>query len=204
MSHKEPSLSQSAYSVILLNKKKRRQNTITTFGHYIYISIYIFWLAEIVIIGVIPCTTVKKETVGGGFLYSSMCYFLASTVIFPCIHAITSQELRAHVSYMKCCHENDGNAAAKEIELKVVVNGNQPNGNVPNLWKFQICRIPLYTSVTQCRYVWCINSASIMFITFRQLMFRSLGTYLQDYIVQSWITLTCITGSGQSRCESIM
>ena len=110
-------------------KRKRRQNTITTVGHFIS------WLAEIVIIGVLQYTAVKKEiNIGGGFfIFFNVLLLSINYVVFPCIQAITSQELRAHVFDIKYCQVNDGNAASEEIELQVVVNGNQPNGNVPNL-----------------------------------------------------------------------
>ena len=108
-------------------KKKRRQNTITTVGHFIS------WLAEVAIIGVLQYTAVKKETVGPNFfIFFNVLLLSINYVVFPCIQAITSQELRAHVFNMKCCQEDDGDASAEEIELQVVANGNVLNGNVPN------------------------------------------------------------------------
>ena len=109
-------------------KEKRRQNTITTVGHFIS------WLSELVIIGVIQYIMVRKETTVYSFFFIFFRVLLLSVsyVIFPCIQAITSKELRAHVFNMKCCQENDGNATAEEIEMQVVTNGNILNGNVPN------------------------------------------------------------------------
>ena len=59
-------------------------------------------------------------------------------VVFPCVQAMTSQDLRSHVFNLECCKEvcvsasckmrNDGEAAGvEEVELHVMQNGHIPH-----------------------------------------------------------------------------
>ena len=118
-----------------LANQKKRQNSITTVGHFTS------WVVEIFIFGVIG-HLIKANKVtfpSGEWLF--LCVFMPSInyFVFPAVQAITSQELRNHVFSVQCSKKSclclncniklsvqndDGAAGVGEIELNVIQNGN--------------------------------------------------------------------------------
>ena len=117
-----------------LANQKKRQNSITTVGHFTS------WVVEILIFGVFGhlIKTGKVTFPSGEWLF--ICVFLPSInyFVFPAVQAITSQDLRNHVFSVQCCKESclrlscnvklcvrkgDTFAGVEDIELNVIQNG---------------------------------------------------------------------------------
>ena len=110
-----------------LASKKKRQNAVTTMGHFTS------WMAEIVIFGLLQYA---YGLVGDPF-YVWICFRVLihsiDYVVFPSIKVMSSKELRAHVFNLNFCKEICGSVkckseidveAAEEIELQDLPNGN--------------------------------------------------------------------------------
>ena len=117
-----------------LANTKKRQNTITTVGHFAS------WVVEVLIFGVIQYVlALNKDTI-------PLCYWIflrvlipsINYVVFPFVQAMTSQDLRNHVFSLEYCKEmcahvncklksNGGAAGAEEVELQVMQNGHIPH-----------------------------------------------------------------------------
>ena len=82
-----------------LANEKRRENTITTAGHFVS------WLLEILIFGVIQCVLCNREDTIYNFFFGQLIQSM-NYVVFPSVQAMTSQELRGHVFNLKFCKES--------------------------------------------------------------------------------------------------
>ena len=113
-----------------LASSKKRQNTITTVGHFAS------WVAEILIFCVIQYVlAVNRDTIPLTYwIFLRVLLPSINYVVFPLVQAMTSQDLRSHVfslDYFKevyvhvnCMLKRNGEAAvAEEVELHALHNG---------------------------------------------------------------------------------
>ena len=114
-----------------LAKKKKRQNIISTVGHFAS------WLTEITLFGLLHCLVFGKyytENSSYNIFFFRLFVPSINYIVFPSVQAIASQDLREHVFSLdsfkgKClkCGNNIEDNSPEEIELQVL-----PNGNVHN------------------------------------------------------------------------
>ena len=120
-----------------LANSKKRQNTITTVGHFAS------WVVEILIFGVIQhVLAVNKETIPLSYwIFLRVLLPSINYVVFPCVQAMTSKDLRTHVFNLEYCKEtcvhvncrlkrNGEEAGAEAVELQVMHNH---NGHIPHI-----------------------------------------------------------------------
>ena len=114
------------HSKLCLSKKPeiannmRRENTITTAGHFVS------WVVEILIFGVIQYVLCNREDTIYIFFFGQLVQSF-NYVVFPSVQALSSKELRGHVFSLKFLMEssicarwrsnNDDNLEADEVEL---------------------------------------------------------------------------------------
>ena len=117
---------QRRHSELCLSKKPeiankmRRENTISTAGHFVS------WVAEILIFGVIQYVLCKREDTIYIFFFGQLIQSF-NYVVFPSVQALSSQELRGHVFSPKFLMEsclcarwrsyNQDNLEVDEVEL---------------------------------------------------------------------------------------
>ena len=117
-----------------LANTKKRQNTITTVGHFAS------WVVEILIFGVIQYVlAVNKDTIPLSYwIFLRVLLPSINYVVFPFVQAMTSQDLRTHVFSLEYCKEifvrvncklkgNGEVAGAEEVGLHVMHNGHIPH-----------------------------------------------------------------------------
>ena len=108
-----------------LAKKKRRQNTISTVGHFAS------WLSEIILVyGFIHYVVLgKHNTENISYIFFFLRLFLPSInyIVFPSVQAIASEDLRKHVFSLDhfkgiClnCGNNKKDDSPEDIELQVI------------------------------------------------------------------------------------
>ena len=115
-----------------LAKNKKRQNTISTVGHFVS------WVTELIVFSGLAYTTNRnKDNVNNtfyGWLFFQVFLPSINYIVFPSVQVIASKELRAHVFNMEyfeevclcanCMSPNNVEAAApQEFELQVIPNG---------------------------------------------------------------------------------
>ena len=106
--------------------KKKKQNTITTVGHFTS------WAVEILIFGIIGNTLAANQDKFPCFNWIFLVVSMPSInyVIFPSVQALASPDLREHIFNFEWCREisicesNDEVEEGGQIELQVLHNGN--------------------------------------------------------------------------------
>ena len=106
--------------------KKKRQNTITTVGHFAS------WATEILIFGAIGNTLAANQDKFPCFNWIFLVVSMPSInyVIFPCVQAFASPDLREHIFNFEWCREvslcenSEEVEQGGQIELQVLNNGN--------------------------------------------------------------------------------
>ena len=106
--------------------KKKRQNTITTVGHFAS------WAVEMLIFGAIGNVLAANQDNIPCFNWILLVVSLPSInyVIFPSVQAFASPDLREHIFDFEWCREislcdsNDEVEQGQQIELQAIQNGN--------------------------------------------------------------------------------